>query len=240
MLNMKKALVLLLAVLMLANVGCAWAEETGEAVGITFQGIPWGSTYEETVRRLVECGVLKDETYAGLEEGAWWFDVLDEHGEIIRVEKETFPDSYNPAALVSFRINSACGLVPEFTMGGYSVNALEFFFANDGTTTRLVSVMVLPLPSDTFPAMCLDLVEKLDAVYGKGTLVETRFTSTTVGHTYSRICDDHSAVYIASKEDLYFDFMYGTTDALQMLGEAFENLPSAGNNNPSANDTGGL
>ena len=39
--NMKKLLALILAVMMLASIGCAWAEgTTEEAVEITFQGIP--------------------------------------------------------------------------------------------------------------------------------------------------------------------------------------------------------
>ena len=42
---MKKVLALMLAVMMLASVGCAWAEETGES--IIWQGIPWGSNVEE-------------------------------------------------------------------------------------------------------------------------------------------------------------------------------------------------
>lgn len=238
---MKKVLALLLAVLMLASIGCAWAEGTAvEPAEITFQGIPWGSTYEDTVTHLVACGVIKDESVIVLHETEWFY-VLNEQGEMVQVTKEIFPDTYNPIVLMSCNISASYNeLNSEFKMGGYAVNKLDFFFINDGTTTQLVSVLALPLPSDTFSDMCLDLVDKLDTVYGKGELTQTRTTPGNYRYSYINIGGECSAVYIYNNKDLVFDFMYGTTDALHMLDEAFEKMPATVDETSSANDTNGL
>jgi len=106
-------LALLLAVLMLASVGCAWAEETAEEpAGITFQGIPWGSTYEETISYLIACGIITDETMAIFNETEWFY-VLNEKGEMVRVTQKTFPDTYSPIiffceSAYSLRIAVSC------------------------------------------------------------------------------------------------------------------------------------
>ena len=52
---MKKVFALLLTVMMLAGISCAWAEgTTEEAVEITFQGITWGSSVEAVAEWVVQ------------------------------------------------------------------------------------------------------------------------------------------------------------------------------------------
>lgn len=238
---MKKVLTLLLAMMMLTSIGSTWREATAEqAAEITFQDIPWGSTYEDTVAHLVACGVINDDAVTIFNETEWFY-VLNEQGKMVKVTKEIFPDTYNPEVLMSFDISAPYnGLNPEFKMGGYEVNKLEFFFVNDGTTTRLVSVLALPLPYDTFPAMCLDLVGKLDAVYGEGKLTKIPRTPESYEYSYINLGGAGSAVYIYHREAVVFDFMYGTTNALHMLGEAFEKMPTLVDEAPAPSDTNGL
>jgi len=237
----KKLLALLLTMLVAFPLLAFADDAPTEAQVITFQGIPWGSSFEDTVAGLVSAGVIADSSSALLFEEDVYFYVLNESGEMHQVhqgESDFFQNNFAPQAMKYCYIGPY-DVLPTFTMGGYKVNSLYFYFAFDGRNTKLLSVLVITLPSDNLPDMTLDLAQKLDSVYGPGRLTREVKNKLRSELTYTRRCEDNSAVYMYNLGDVAFDFMYGTTLAFDWLDEAYGHF-TVENKTVDPADVGGL
>lgn len=160
---MKKILALLLAVLMLASIGCAWAEESVKP--ITWQGIPWGSSLEETTDALIVLGLISDETEMQYL-GGGLLPFFNENGPIDINEMYRIPEgTLKPEATPVY------GIEPQdYIIAGYRTAAVAFNFAFDGENTKLITIYVLLERPQGMrkDEMYDDLALKTAQVYGEG------------------------------------------------------------------------
>ncbi len=169
---MKRFLALILAIVMLASVGCAAAEGTildllslvGIPVAedipvpeypdeITFQDIPWGSSMEEVESWAKENGFQSEVNTRPMkiahlnESGGYWCSKANyvfEGAELLIADGNA-----------SFRI------------AGYAIDRLTFYFVVHDGKTELGTVEVLPVqPTKETEAVMKDLEQKLITVYG--------------------------------------------------------------------------
>lgn len=162
---MKKILALLLAVLMLASVGYAWAEETTEEeVEITFQGIPWGSSRDEIKSWAIENGFQFVGPVAHYTQA-----FLDESGKYVS-DGIIYSTSDSGKFLQAYDNDS-------FQIAGYTIPALDFHFDVRDGKTELNTVVVHILHSDATneqaQAILDDLEQKLITVYGENAVSST-------------------------------------------------------------------
>jgi len=162
---MKKWLALLLAALMLASVGCAWAEETAEEVAeITFQDIPWGSSKEEVK------SWAKKNGFHEVSEPVHYTDVfLDESGKYVIAGSGFISSGCD-------KILCACDNA-SFQIAGYTICQLDFHFDDQDGKIELHTVVVHVLDPDAteeqMQATLDDLEQKLITVYGENAVPST-------------------------------------------------------------------
>ena len=222
---MKRVLALLMAVLMLACGGSALADEERE---LTFQGVPWGSSFQETMQSLLDSGLLDsgllvnnrnmsvqeyidkigtnaDVTYLYSQENKEW-DVTISGGEYVC--------KFWAYSGVSGDYNIS---VPEDkTIAGYGIDRIEFSFVKQGEDTRLMTVQ-LHLDYQDAAAAYEDLRAKLSSVYGEGEHSEAHKIDTWSGANHSMIFLRHNGSSV--------ELLYGTTDAEEWMKEAEAAIP---------------
>lgn len=189
---MKNVVTLMLALLMLASFGCAWAEENAdEPAEITFQDIPWGLSVEEVKSALAKIGA----------EGTYY----DDH-----FERGILNDDENSVLNYTDSLKEGSMLLitdyPEL-IGGYEVKMICFDFLlevndqnwnRDATHLRQVSIKLADHDVD-------DLLEKLTSIYGE---------PTPMGNGYMWLGDNATAVYL---QDGSYCLYYGKIDALETI-----------------------
>lgn len=152
---MKRIALLLMAVVMLASACCVQAEETAqEAAGITFQGIPWGSSVEEVRAWLVSNHVCNEDVHEWLSRN----EILDVGTVRLSVEevvlsnmgigcilREDGSRTGTPEGMEmmfpAIQFN-ASELHPDYRVLGVAPKTITFTFRYDGESTGLISVAV--------------------------------------------------------------------------------------------------
>lgn len=222
---MKNLLATLLAVMMLTSIGCAFAEGTTEdAVEITFQDIPWGSSMEEVKSWAKEngfqkfwnnsSGVIKTPVY------------LDTSGKYSQAILKSANDLANYEALFTSDNTS-------FQIAGYTIPRLDFWFSKQDGETELGTVVVYIQQdvTDEQSQMILDdLEQKLITVYGENAAPSTdnspkqstdntlsgfawsySLTGLGAGDTYRKVGAEDTAVCLMNQlSDVVL--IYGKTD----------------------------
>lgn len=196
----KSLLAALMTVLLLT--GAAWADAAEEP--ITWQGIPWESSVQETVEALLARGVIADAAEMQLFEEDAFKLLYDEAGIIPAYENAGgFPPQANPAYAV---------IPAEYMIAGYRTQAIGFSFAFDGAVSKLVAVTVmLELPRGmNQQEMTADLQAKLSQVYGESSLWNNALPEFRSGNTFLYLAPDYAVQMLC----------YGTGKCLALLEEA--------------------
>lgn len=195
---MKKLLALVLAAMMLASIGCAWAEgTTEEAVEITFQGIPWGSSVEEVVSWAKENGF--SERFIS---SPFFVASLDKSG------KYTNTSLYLSGISVKMLTAMASS---SFQIAGYTVS-LEFYFDARGEKTELGTV-VATIQAPQTQAMLDDLEQELITAYGENALPSTDISPNGTGDRYRKLGAADTAVCLTNNPNYGAQLIYGKTNA---------------------------
>lgn len=227
---MKKVLTLLLAVMMLASVGLASAEETKE---ITFQDIPWGSNAETVWQTIVE------KEYINLE--------MTEQNRMLHCSEGTathliphesaskqfmmnvVPDNGEAYKAVQCRIGFNSAEVLQ-KIAGYEVDSLQFSFAENREETKLLCVQIA-LKAPRIDEVYSDLVSKLSSIYGEskhGDFGGIMYNDVWYG--------DNNTIVMLYFDSAYLNVYYGTLDAKNTLEESLTNFSNGVDNS----DTSGL
>ena len=154
---MKKIAAFLLAMMLALGLTTAFAEE--EAKEIVWQDIPWGISYQETVKLLIEKKIidspenLKMGDYYQLSMMGIWANFLLENGE---VDFYIFSPKYLNSGII-VATNYSYDL--SFTYGGYPVRSITLTFSPDD---QLMSIAIAPKDFNYD-----DLTKKLTTVYGE-------------------------------------------------------------------------
>ena len=221
----------MLAVLMLASIGCAWAEGTAEEpveepVGITFQDIPWGSSREDVLAWLIQTGVVASEKSCYLGNG-YDFTLLGNNGDwLMYQDRKPYKDVMKQ--LIPQEINV------EFQIAGYSIKEMAFGFAYDGNTTKLIAVWFYPVYENDEAgreAIFADLQSKLRIVYGDGDIDD--------GERYLKLGENNTAVELRLRGMGYTELVYGVTNTLEILAEC-DSLAGEESITVDSTDTNGL
>ena len=173
---MKQLLALVLAAMMLASIGCAWAEgTTEEAVEITFQDLPWGSSQKQVESWAKKKGlVIQNVPFTDV--------YLDASGKYV-----TGGMSYIGGKSDKFlRAKNDSS----FQIAGYTINQLDFHFTEQDGKMGLYTVVVYVYQPDVqlilaaansntsskeddqIQAILDDLEQKLITVYGENDMSE--------------------------------------------------------------------
>lgn len=192
--NMKKLLALILAVMMLASISCAWAEgTTEEAVEITFQGIPWGSSVEEVVSWVKENGF--SERFIS---SPFFVASLDKSG------KYTNTSLYLSGISVKMLTAMASS---SFQIAGYTVS-LEFYFDSRGEKTELGTVIVSIQDPQTQEILD-NLEQELITAYGENALPSTDISPNGTGDRYRKVGAADTAVCLTNNPNYGVQLIYG-------------------------------
>ncbi len=154
---MKRLIAMLLTVMLLAAMTTAFAEN--EAQEIVWQDIPWGSSYSETVKLLIDKKIISTPNdlmkgdYADLSPMGVFCSFMLEDGMLD--DDPWSPKYYNSHIIVA--TNRSSGL--SFKFGGYEVRSITLIFTPD---EKLMSIMITPNGADYD-----DLTGKLSSVYGE-------------------------------------------------------------------------
>ena len=206
---MKKMIALLLTATMLRGLtgtALAYDEE------ITWQGVPWGSSADDTIKILNEKGFLNPE----------WAEYANQilmpgMGSYIKEREEINAEmsGENGAALSLLRIDRGNQFLADVVkIAGYSVNRLEFTFVINGTKSRLVNVGI-DLEYVNAAEAIADLQQKLTSVYGNGKHAEVLHG---VIATDCWIGADNSMILLYTSENNgNFTLDYGTLNAEKMF-----------------------
>ena len=228
---MKKVFALLLTVMMLAGISCAWAEgTTEEAVEITFQGITWGSSVEAVAEWVVQreeftMNYNAEQLLSGYmpwSKGYYSDIILTEDGAILDVNME---NNYQ-SVLASWGIFD---FMPSgYAIAGYGMSEISYAFTYDGETTGLISVGVrLDCPNGPDAAF-EDLQQKLRTVYGEGDVDNENI--------YFKKGANNTAVLLRKNENPIL--IYGVTNAAELIDAMMAVETPAPTANPA--DTSGL
>lgn len=153
---MKKWIAILLATVLLLNMGCALADVDME---ITFQDIPWGSSKEDVYHIVLEKGLAQteDEYIYESDDGGTYLS-YDSQKNYIRNTGSDFLSWLQ----ASWNFNK------EKIIAGYNLDRLNFSFITENDETHLIYVeVVLDWKSNEEEAYA-DLQQKLTTVYGEG------------------------------------------------------------------------
>ena len=228
---MKKVFALLLTVMMLAGISCAWAEgTTEEAVEITFQGITWGSSVEAVAEWVVQREEFTMDYnaeqllsgYIPWSKGIHTKIILTEDGAILDVNME------NNYKSVLARWGFGDFMLPGYAIAGYGMSQISYAFTYDGETTGLISVGVcLDCPNGPDAAF-EDLQQKLRTVYGEGDVDNENI--------YFKKGANNTAVLLRKNENPIL--IYGVTNAAELIDAMMAVETPAPTANPA--DTSGL
>ena len=228
---MKKIFALLLViVLSLGLMGTTLAYD-GE---ITFQGIQWGSSIEDTVKILNEKGFLNPE----------WAEyvtavLMPECGSYIKAREQINAEMSGEHEEVLSLLQLDHGnlmLAEDKKIAGYPVKRLEFTFIVNGTESQLVDVGI-DLEYENAAETIADLQQKLTSVYGSSVHAEVLHG---IIATDCWIGADNSIILLSiSESGGYFTLDYGTLDTVNMIAAALEGR-AARTNQVDSTDVGGL
>ena len=228
---MKKVFALLLTVMMLAGISCAWAEgTTEEAVEITFQGITWGSSVEAVAEWVVQREEFTMDYnaeqllsgYIPWSKGIHTKIILTEDGAILDVNME---NNYQ-SVLASWGIFDF--MLSGYAIAGYGMSEISYAFTYDGETTGLISVGVqLDCPNGPDAAF-EDLQQKLRTVYGEGDVDNENI--------YFKKGANNTAVLLRKNKNPIL--IYGVTNAAELIDAMMAVETPAPTANPA--DTSGL
>ena len=219
--SMQKVYALLLAMLMLASVSCAWAEGTTEEIGeITFQDIPWGSSKED-----VEDWAKENGFQTVTNEGTFAPKFLDASGKYVNTRMFTYAPATGDDRILFARDNTS------FQIAGYLIDSLDFHFDAQNEKPELCTVVVYFQPSYNLldfgvyaqaqkqaQAILDDLEQMLTTVYGENAVPSTDNSSSgltlmvnseryrKLGAEDTAICldiMDNRAILVYGKTDVY-------------------------------------
>ena len=194
---MKKLLALILAVMMLASIGCAWAEgTTEEAIEITFQGIPWGSSVEEVVSWAKENGF--SERFIS---SPFFVASLDKSGK--------YTNTFLYLSGISVKMLTAMAS-SSFQIAGYTVS-LEFYFDSRGEKTELGTVIVSIQDPQTQEILD-NLEQELITAYGENALPSTDISPNGTGDRYRKLGAADTAVCLTNNPNYGAQLIYGKTN----------------------------
>lgn len=199
---MKKLMALILAAMMLASIGCAWAEgTTEEAVEITFQDIPWGSSIEEVTSWAKENG-FQNVYIASTFSNASFLDASGKYNWNVHIGSALDTD----AVKVVYAFDST-----PFQIAGYTVS-LEFYFDARGEKTELGTV-VATIQAPQTQAMLDDLEQELITAYGENALPSTDISPNGTGDRYRKLGAADTAVCLTNNPNYGAQLIYGKTNA---------------------------
>lgn len=212
---MKRVLALLMAVLMLACGGSALADEERE---LTFQGVPWGSSFQETMQSLLDSGFLVNNRNISVQEmdrilnqgcGRFLY-FLDDYWCAFDCGEEYI---CNYPAYSGNDISVA----EDKTIAGYGIEEIDFSYVKQGEDTRLMTVKLF-LDYQDGAATYEDLRAKLSYVYGEGEHSEASGSIDTWSGA------NHSMIFLRYNGS-HIELCYGTADAEEWLEEAKAAIP---------------
>ena len=216
--QLKKTFALLLLIVLITHCFASLAEHT-EA--ITFQGIPWESSVEETLSILQEKKLITKEyasTLALENEG----DIILETGKI-----SGKPYAYDGRIKREYRTHITIdGKYYQDTIAGYQVKFLTFTFALNKGETQLLCVDVGLKYNDT-QRFIKEISAKLIKVYGEGEVYDNTSTF-AIDQTYLWYGENDTAILIeyfkalGSSKYEAFHFCYGILNAGEILNNIAE------------------
>ncbi len=222
---MKKGLSFLLAVMMLTCL-------TGPALAydgvITFQGIPWGSSFEEVLEMLKEKELIApddpDQEYAELYGGCDFIIAPDSTLEVYHYS----PSAYPPYCATFVQMDGY--IAYNKTIAGHPVFQVQYIFARDGEKTALICVHI-EFGDASVQGVKQDILDKLTALYGESSGKTGYGEKTDIWYGAEDSCILVSGDFMG----YYFDMYYGLLNGLDILQEFSENAAAA-----QANDMSGL
>ena len=204
---MKKIIALLLAATMLLGMITAFAED--EAKEITWQDIPWGSSFDGVHQIMTDKGIYNPSSTTVMQgkhansimsglAGAF----LLENGDI---EEEWYSDKY-----IKSEIRHLVYFAPEVVAGGYNVKTLIFTFSPDD---KLMTIVVGIDTNDFWSGPAEDLSTKLKTVYG----------ASDNENRYLKLGENNTAVTLGSTP-MATGIIYGKTNWNEVLPGESENV----------------
>ncbi len=220
----------LVTVLALGLMGTALAYEEE----ITFQGIHWGSSIEDTVKILNEKEYLNPEwaEYVTLVLAPGCGSYIKEREQI---NAEMSGEHNDVLSLLQLDHGNQM-LAEDKKIAGYPVKRLEFTFIVNGTESQLVDVGI-DLEYENAAETIADLQQKLTSVYGSSVHAEVLHgiiaTDCWTGAGNSMI------LLSVSENGGNFTLDYGTLNAVKLIAAALEDQAAPAGNVDST-DVGGL
>lgn len=155
---MKKWIAMLLATVLLLNMGCALADVDTE---ITFQDIPWGSSKEDVYHIVLEKGLAQteDEYIYESDDGGTYLSYNTQYN--------THYWESNQSDLLN-RLDASWNFNKEKKIAGYNLDRLNFSFITEKDETHLIYVEVMLDWKSNAEEAYADLQQKLTTVYGEG------------------------------------------------------------------------
>ena len=233
---MKKIIVVFMAAMMLLGLaGTALAYDAE----ITFQGIPWGSSYEEAGHILFdsEFFIIEEEIALQMDEKEFLQNVmymsrctpcyLIEKKGAIRV------DSSSDFKQVGYECNVYNPFGQLKSIGGYSFTPI-MYFAGNGENEALIAVS---LSAGSDKAMFDDLEKKLTSVYGDRKTGKAETLTGSKATYYAWLGSNNTCIWLFN--DLSrIRLVYGTLDAESILNEYLSAAPTE--KPVDSTDVGGL
>lgn len=153
---MKKWIAMLLATVLLLNMGCALADVDTE---ITFQDIPWGSSKEDVYHIVLEKGLAQTEDEYIYES--------DDGGAYLSYDSQKNYVGKTGSDFLSW-LDASWNFNKEKKIAGYNLDRLNFSFITENDETHLIYVEVMLDWKSNEEEAYADLQQKLTTVYGEG------------------------------------------------------------------------
>ncbi len=202
---MKKMLCLVLSLMLLLSCS-ALAEEEKE---ITFQGVPWGSSKEETRQIWIDQGFVKPNPPAGSGSNGNYGFSFSAEGDLVY-----FSGSDDTMCCHSFKISA----LEVTTLASYELNKVCEFYACDRVEDGTALMMVLvELKVSDGEAAYDDLTAKLASIYGQ----YEGLTWEDYGMVVNMWKGANNTVVVLAPDGNtgLVTLLYGTLDAEKILGE---------------------
>lgn len=228
---MKKALTILVSIMLLFTLPISGAGTEGITKQATVYGIPWFSSTDEVVRRLI------DNQFIASAESIF---IMDKVGLDYILDKQAGLTSVGDYSTVMTAITLVNNFeISDIKMAGYLIDMMEVNFAYDGSQTKLISVVVKLQAPDGYKVsdnMLPDILTKLEKLYGV-----TTETGEDNRRNYVFFGAEQTAINVqySSWADTTLTLVYGTLDALPLLEENLEQLRNQ-QNGVSSDDLSGL
>lgn len=224
---MKKFFAVLLTLMLLAGLTGSALAYDGE---ITFQGIAWGSSFEDVMNGLNEKGFIDPDAPGSLQD-----QLSAGYGQYLVPDPDFTcnTSSEHDEVLASASLQRGWNLADGAKIAGYDVKEFLLTFVDHGGNTQLALVDIR-LDYVNPKEAATDLARKLTAVYG-----DPVFANFSVLETTCWQGADQTVVYIFCLDGELMQLCYGTLNAENMVAEAVANY-SAPANNVDSTDVGGL